>query len=161
MKFTFSLVSMTAAASLLHQGLPAADAAAATSAVASGPAEAKIVAPSLLRGSAASSGSGGSLRGPSAELAGGSAAGAGDAGRNLAVQDQLCWSATSGEAVQVPCYSLSGCYDGVDYLAATQTDATNEGTSYCGSHLFTTYSTGVHPNDDEGPWHAQCCSSSD
>lgn len=156
MKFTFSLVPMTAAAALLHQGLPAA-AFASGAPVASGAAEDKIAAPYLLRGSTASSGPGGGLRGPLLELTD-----PGDAGRNLLIQDQLCWSATSGQAVQVPCSSLKGCFDdNGEFLAHTQADAINEGTSYCGSHLFTTFSTGVHPNDDGGPWNAQCCTSSD
>lgn len=153
MKFAFSLVPMTAAAALLHHGLPAA-------AAASGAAEAKVTAPSLLRGGAASSGPGGGLRGPSLELARGSG-GAADAGRNLEIQQQACWSATSVQDItQVPCDSLSGCYDGVDYLADTQADAINEGISYCGTtiHNFMTYSTGDHPGDDGRPWNAQCCS---
>jgi hypothetical protein len=156
MKFAFSLVPMTAAAAFLHHGLPAAAAAAPRAA------EAKLTAPSLLRGgAAASSGPDDGLRAALLELARGSA-GAGDAGRNLLEQQNKCWSATSAQDVtQVPCDSLSGCNEGVDYLADTEADAVNEGISYCGTsvHVFMTYTTGVYPNDDGRPWHAQCCSS--
>jgi hypothetical protein len=156
MKFAFSLVPMTAAAALLHHGLPA------SAAAAPGAAEAKLTAPSLLRGgAAASSGPDGGLRAALLELARGSA-GAGDAGRNLVVQQQSCWNAASAPNVnQVPCDSLSGCYENASYLADTKADAINEGVSYCGSHLFMTYFNGVHANDDGRPWITNCCSSSD